>query len=288
MKQGAFAFRYTEAIPYLLLDTIGWQSTDSLHYGHEGYSRVDNGHVLFQFTLSGEGKFEQDGQTHRLLPGTGFAVNIPSAFRYYYDDSSRRPWEFIWLNAKGEDAVRMWDRILERNGPLISLRDSSPALDRFWELYRGVSEDQLTEPTELSVRLYRFMLALLMPDAGSPARAEAASLAGKAKLYMKEHVAQPLSLREIADHCGVTGEYLCRLFRKNEAISPLEYLRRRRIEKAVAMLRSTSLDVAEVGRRCGFESASYFGKTFKAYLGLSPSAFRSDKQAYPFDTIFLE
>lgn len=288
MKQGAYAFRYTEAIPYLLLDTIGWQWTASPDYGHEGYSRMDNGHVVFQFTLRGEGRIELDGQTHRLTPGKGFAVKVPSRFRYYYDDTAQQPWEFIWLNAKGEDALRMWDRIIERSGSLLSLRDSSPALERFWELYRGVSEEQLTEPTELSVRLYRFMLALLMPDAGTQTRVESASIAGKAKLFMKEHVAQPLSLREIAEHCGVTGEYLCRLFRKNEAISPLEYLRRRRIEKAVAMLRSTSLDVGEVGRRCGFESSSYFGKTFKTYMGLSPSAFRTDKQTYPFDTIFLE
>jgi AraC-like DNA-binding protein len=288
VKQGAFAFRYTEAIPHLLLDTIGWQYTDSPNYGHEGHSRLDPGHVVFQFTLSGEGRIELDGQTHRLLPGMGFAVKVPSQFHYYYDDSSKRPWEFIWLNAKGEDANRMWDRLHERKGPIISLREASPALDRFWELYRGVSEEQLTEPTELSARLYRFILALLMPDGGTHSQVQSASIAGKAKLFMKEHVAQPLSLREIAEHCGVTGEYLCRLFRKHEAISPLEYLRRRRIETAVALLRSTSLDVREVGRQCGFESASYFGKTFKSYLGLSPSEFRSNKQAYPFDTIFLE
>lgn len=288
MKQGAFAFRYTEAIPYLLLDTIGWQSTASPEYGNDGQSRSDNEHVIFQFTLSGEGRIELEGRTHRLPPGTGFAVKIPSLHRYYYDDSAEGPWEFIWLNAKGEDAVRMWDRILERKSPLLSLRDSSSALDRFWELYRAVSVDQLTEPTELSAMLYRFVLALLMPDAGSPARVESASIVGKAKRFMKEYAARPLSLREIADHCGVSGEYLCRLFRKNEAVSPLEYLRRRRIEAAVTLLRTTSLDVREVGRQCGFESPSYFGKTFKAYLGLSPSEFRTDKQAYPFDTIFLE
>lgn len=288
MKQGSYAFRYTEAVPCLWLDSIGWQSTAAPNYGHDGQARLDNGHVVFQFTLSGEGRFEAEGRTFRLTPGTGFAVKIPSPHRYYYDDSSQRPWEFIWLNACGEDAVRMWDRILGRRGPIISLREASPALDRFWELYRSVSEERLTDPTELSVKLYGFMLALLMPDTGRAPKAESASIVGKAKLFMKEQAAEPVSLRDIADHCGVSGEYLCRLFRKYEAVSPLEYLRRRRIEKAVTLLRSTSLDVREIGRQCGFDNPSYFGKTFKSFLGLPPTEFRESRQTYPFDTVFLE
>ncbi len=288
MRQGVYAFRYKEAIPYLLLDTIGWQSTQSPDYSNDGHSRTDSGHVIFQFTLSGEGRIELDGQTHRLLSGTGFVVTIPSEHRYYYDNTSGQPWEFIWLNAKGEDAVRMWERIIALHGSILSLQESSPVLDRFWELYRGVSEEQLSEPTELSVMLYRFMLALLMPDARSSARVDTASLSNKAKQYMKEQASRPLTLRQVAAHCGVTSEYLCRLFRRNEGISPLQYLRRRRIETAVTLLRTTTLEVHEIGRQCGFDSPSYFAKTFKAYLGLSPSEFRSNKQAYPFDTIFLD
>ncbi|GBG06444.1 AraC family transcriptional regulator [Paenibacillus agaridevorans] len=288
MEQGAFAFRYTEALPYLLLDSIGWQSTDSPYYGNNGHTRTDNGHVIFQYTLSGEGRLELDGQTYRLTPGKAFIVKIPSDHRYYYPVETGEPWEFIWLNAKGEDAFRMWDRIIEHGGEVIALRDRSLSLSSFWDMYKAVSEEKLSDCAELSVMLYRFMLSLFTPDAGLNTQAENSSIVEKAKHYIKENLTTPVTLEDIAAYCGVSGAYLCRLFQRNKLSSPLEYLRRRRIEAAVTMLRTTEMSAQDIGKQCGFESPSYFSKIFKAYLGFSPREYRVQRVNYPFDTIYLD
>ncbi len=289
MKQGSFAFRYTEALPYMLLDTIGWQSADSPQYRNDGQARTDRGHIIFQYTLSGEGCIELDGQTHRLPAGTAFAITIPSAHRYYYAAQSKQPWEFAWLNAKGEDARRLWERIIEREGNLLRIGANAAPMARFWDLYRAVSEERLSDSAELSAMLYRFMLSLLTPDTASTAPSPgSSSIVNRAKRYMRDNYALPLTLEEIAAHSGVSREYLCRLFRKNDLASPLEFLRRRRVEAAVTMLRATDLSAQDIGMRCGFGSPSYFSKTFRLYLGLSPSEYRAQRLDYPFDTIFLE
>ena len=288
MKQGAYGFRYTDAVPYLLLDSIGWQSTDSPYYGNDGRERSDNGHVVFQYTLRGEGRIELEGKSYCLTAGKAFIVKIPSNHRYYYAAETSEPWEFLWLNAKGEDALRMWDRIIEQEGPILSLREDSLSLSSFWDMYKSISEDQLSDCSELSVLLYRFMLALLTPEAGLSSNKEPSTIVNKAKHYIKENYALLLSLEDIATYCGVTGAYLCRVFQKNDLASPLEYLRRRRIEAAVTMLRTTDLSAQDIGRQCGFDSPSYFSKTFKAYLGFSPREYREQTINYPFDTIFLD
>ena len=288
MKQGAFGFRYTDAVPYLLLDSIGWQSTDSPYYGNDGRERSDNGHVVFQYTLRGEGHIVLDGQMHTLTAGKAFFVKIPSNHRYYYASETKSPWEFVWLNAKGEDALRMWDRINEHVGPILTLRENSLSLSSFWDMYKAVSENQLTDSFELSVLLYRFMLSLLTPDTGTNYKEDHGTLVSKAKQYMKDNYSLPIALEDIADYCGVTGAYLCRLFQRNDLASPLEYLRRRRIEAAVTLLRTTNLSAQDIGRQCGFDSPSYFSKTFKAYLGFSPREYREQRINYPFDTIFLD
>ncbi|CAM4123358.1 AraC family transcriptional regulator [Paenibacillus alkaliterrae] len=288
MNPGAFAFRYTESIPYMLLDSIGWQSTNSEKYGNDGQTRTDNGHVIFQYTLSGEGKLDLDGRTYPLRAGTAFLVKIPSSHRYYYTHEAGEPWEFIWLNAKGEDALRMWDRILDRSGHILTLQPKSLPIARFWELYRAISEDRESESSALSSLLYNFLLSMLAPDVASAPDLESHPLVRKAESFMKENYALNLSLEDIASHCGISRAYLCRLFQKQELISPLEFLRRRRIEAAVTMLRSTAVSVQEVGMLCGFDSPSYFGKVFRRYLGLSPREYRSRKMDYPFNTVFLE
>lgn len=288
MNHGAFAFRYTEPIPYMLLDSIGWQSTNSEKYGNDGLTRTDNGHVIFQYTLSGEGKLDLDGHTYPLRAGTAFLVKIPSSHRYYYTNETGEPWEFIWLNAKGEDALRMWDRILERYGHILTLQPKSLPIFRFWELYRAISEDRVSDPAALSSLLYHFLLTILAPDIAYAPDQESHPLIRKAKNFMKENYTLNLSLEDIASHCGISRAYLCRLFQKKELISPLEFLRRRRIEAAVTMLRITAVSVNEVGKLCGFDSPSYFGKVFRQYLGLSPREYRSRKMDYPFHTVFLE
>ena len=289
MKMGSYAFRYTESLPYMLLDTIGWQAADSPNYGNDGQARTDHGHIIFQYTISGEGRIDVGGRTHRLPAGTAFLVKVPSDHRYYYAAECGQPWEFAWLNAKGEDAVRIWDRIMELNGNVMDLGANAMALSCFWEMYRAVSVDMLSAPSELSILLYRFMLALLHADGVPAPHTEKNAIVSKAQHFMKEHYALPLTLEEIAAASGgVSREYLCRLFRKNDLASPLEFLRRRRVEAAVTMLRRTNISVQEIGKRCGFDNPSYFSKIFRMYLGLSPSEFREQRVDYPFETIFLE
>ncbi|MBB6673114.1 AraC family transcriptional regulator [Cohnella nanjingensis] len=286
---GSYAFRYAEPLPYMLLDSIGWQTAESPDYSNDGLARSDAGHLIFQYTLSGEGAIELAGETFPLRPGTAFLVTSPSPHRYYYAGRDGQPWEFIWLNAKGEDAVRLWNRLLERRSPLLSLASDASPIARFWSLYRTVSVDRVTDSAALSALLYEWMLSLFAP-ARSLLQPEqrAPSPIDLAKRFMRERFADDLSLADIASHSGVSRAYLCRLFQRQEKISPLEYLRRRRVEAAVTMLRRTELSAREIGRRCGFESPSYFGQVFRHYLGLSPSAYRHGSADYPFDTLFLE
>ncbi|MCC3375161.1 AraC family transcriptional regulator [Cohnella sp. REN36] len=289
LAPGSFAFRYGESLPFMLLDSIGWQSADSPAYANDGLSRTDAGHLIFQFTLNGEGAINLDGVTHQLKPGTAFLVTSPSPHRYYYAGQNGEPWEFVWLNAKGEDALRLWSRIVERTGPLLALSPASLPIERFWALYRAVSEERVSDPATLSSQLYAWMLSLFEPvrSAVRPDRTAPAPL-DKAKRYMQAHYAEDVSLEDIAAYSGVSRAYLCRLFQRKLGVSPLEYLRRRRVEAAVTMLRRTDLSAQEIGRRCGFESASYFGQVFRQYLGLSPGVYRRSSASHPFDTLFLE
>lgn len=289
MSSGSFAFRQTRNLPFMTLDSLGWTTDAAAGYGNHGMSRLDHGHVIFQYTLSGEGAIELEDQTYALPSGCGFLVKVPSEHRYYYPAGATVPWAFLWLNAAGEDALRMWDRIIRLHGPIVMLPADSEPIRQMWALYRAVAVERVTDAAALSTLLYRWMLSMLQPDkeyAGGAAPEHPAIT--RAKQYMRAHYAQPITLEDVARDAGVSRSYLCRLFQQSSKDSPLSYLQRRRIEAAVSMLRRTRDSVQVIGQRCGFDSPSYFGKVFRQYMNIAPHAFRQRAAEYPYDTVFLD
>ncbi|MDI4643597.1 helix-turn-helix transcriptional regulator [Cohnella hashimotonis] len=288
MEPSVYGFRHEEQ-SMLTVDSIGWQHIANAGYAFSGDDRPDCGHVVFQYTLSGEGWIEYEQRRVRLPKGSAFLVRIPGNHRYYYEENGA-PWEVLWLNLRGDEASRIWDLVLAQEGAVIRRDADSPLISQLWKLYRTVSEEKITDKYRLSVLAYEWMLALLQSsrDAGREVSSKSHTLLHEAKRLMKANFASPLTLDAIARELGVNKYHFCRLFQKAEHTSPLAYLRDRRVEAAIAMLRTTDLPVQEVGRRCGFDSPSYFGKVFREYMNMSPVAYRNKKLEFPYDAIYYD
>lgn len=84
-----------------------------------------------------------------------------------------------------------------------------------------------------------------------------------------------LSLDEVARWAGISGPYLSSLFTNLQGEHFVNYLNRYRVEQACEMLRTTSLSIADIGFRCGFNSSSSFIRVFKKYCSVSPGAYRT-------------
>ncbi|MEK5253283.1 AraC family transcriptional regulator [Paenibacillus sp. FSL F4-0125] len=284
----SYAFRNDDT-SILTLDSIGWQKIRSPDYSFSGDTRPDSGHVIFQYTLSGQGYIELEQHSIPLPKGSGFLVKIPSKHRYYYVEQAE-PWEILWLNIRGAEANRIWDLVIEQEGHILQRESNSPLIQGLWELLRVISEEKVTDKFLLSAEVYNWMLTLVKTsgEMRKEISANSITLIQRAKTYLKENYALPVTLDILSDYCGVNKYHLCRLFQKSEQTSPLAYLRDRRMEAAIALLRTTDLPVQEVGQRCGFESPSYFGKVFREYMSMTPKEYRMKKLEFPYDAIYYE
>lgn len=99
----------------------------------------------------------------------------------------------------------------------------------------------------------------------------------RAEEYIRANLDQPLSLAELADHCGVSGRALLLGFRKRRGISPMHFWRSLRFEAAHRELRNAdaSVGVTEIALKWGFSHLGRFSADYRKQFMETPSETRN-------------
>lgn len=92
---------------------------------------------------------------------------------------------------------------------------------------------------------------------------------------MRENLAHPLSIAEYAAGASLSDTQFRRIFRQTTGLSPNEYLRKLRMERATFLLRNTRETIESISGQVGYTEPAYFAKTFKQLVGMPPGAYRN-------------
>jgi transcriptional regulator GlxA family with amidase domain len=106
----------------------------------------------------------------------------------------------------------------------------------------------------------------------------------RARDAMDRDYAKPLDIPTLARIAYVSEAHFIRVFRDTFGETPHRYLQRRRVERAMFLLRETQLSVTEVCVEVGFASLGSFSRTFADVVGEPPSSYRdraADLRAVP-------
>lgn len=109
---------------------------------------------------------------------------------------------------------------------------------------------------------------------GGDGKTHAGSMVRQARRYLDMHYCEKLTIDEVAQHVSVSREHLIRLFSAQYGISPMRYVRRRRLDTAATLLSDTSLPISTVAEETGFGDVQQFSRTFKKATGRSPGQYR--------------
>ena len=96
----------------------------------------------------------------------------------------------------------------------------------------------------------------------------------QAQLYIQSHLNEKISLKDVADLLHLNASYFSRLFKKETGESFIEFVTRMKMEKAKELLDNSTRSVEQIAIEVGFDSKSYFFKTFKKQFGMSPKAYK--------------
>lgn len=158
---------------------------------------------------------------------------------------------------------------------------------RIWDvLYKPCSTERVIESFELIVQFIntypgvpRFMAPVCADaDKGIPPQLIKYTLphqkTAPAIHLIENQYGEKVTLCKAACQCRLNAYEFSRAFKREHGVGFREYLLRTRIERAKVLLARPELNVLDVMIAVGFNHASYFSRTFRRYVGVSPGAYR--------------
>lgn len=92
--------------------------------------------------------------------------------------------------------------------------------------------------------------------------------------FIAEHFCEKIYVEKLADMINVSPDYFTKMFKDSIGKTPIEYINGLRVNKAMRLLFTTKLSMAEIADEIGFCNPNYFHKIFKQYMDCSPLAYR--------------
>lgn len=92
---------------------------------------------------------------------------------------------------------------------------------------------------------------------------------------MERNIEEPLSLQAIAQEVSLSRRQIERLFERHLSTTPRQHYLILKLRRARQLIEMTEMSVTAIAIACGFDSASYFSKSFKDHFGILPSVLRA-------------
>lgn len=97
--------------------------------------------------------------------------------------------------------------------------------------------------------------------------------------FIDTHFCEDITLEQIAEKCGLTPNYVTKLFHECFQVKLWDYITGKRIDRAKRLLRTQQeLTVLDIALMCGFHNTANFNRAFLKFTGITPSAYRSRRE----------
>lgn len=142
----------------------------------------------------------------------------------------------------------------------------------FMEIYRVWNDGKLGFKYKCTAILYEYLSTVIIKKSTSK---EYEKLE-KSIDYIKNNLTQKLSIGKLAKMCNLCETQFRKTFKKEFGVSPVKYINKLRVNKAVIKLSSSYYSMDEISELCGFSDQKYFSKVFKSKTGKSPSEYKKE------------
>ncbi|HUB25101.1 MAG TPA: AraC family transcriptional regulator [Tepidisphaeraceae bacterium] len=246
-----------------------------------GFERVESNYAInrrrfpflsIEFVVGGHGEVRLPAGRRELCAGTIFSYGPGVAHDISTD--AKRPLAKYFATMIGPPGMRLLKRVGFRPGIAWQTSRSGDVQRLFDEL---LIHGARAEPTSRAIcdRLLELILMLSVAlRIEGVAAGEAFDTYERCCRIIDTETLRLRTLEQTAERCGISPEYLCRLFKRFEKQSPYHRLLRARMNVAAARFRSGNALVKDVASELGYADAYHFSHVFKRVFGCSPASMR--------------
>jgi AraC-like DNA-binding protein len=151
------------------------------------------------------------------------------------------------------------------------LYDNPPTLSRYMAAGSRMPLPVMMETQGiLSQLMSRFFRTAALKSGDRDARIK------KCLTFIHENTGKEIPLSQLADIACMSVGHFIRMFRHELHCTPVEYINRKKIEKAQFLLLTTGMPVRDIAMELSVDNISYFNKLFKQHTGKTPGAYRHE------------
>jgi len=92
--------------------------------------------------------------------------------------------------------------------------------------------------------------------------------------YIRRNIDRDISTLDLASFCCLSQEYFIRLFKREIGLTPMQYIHRKKMEKAQLLLATENKSIEEVAYSLAFQNTGYFNRLFKKHTGHTPGGYK--------------
>lgn len=250
--------------------------TDAGHFPHAAAHGRRRPHGAAQavviLCVDGRGLARIRDQDYPIAAGDALVIppGVPHSYRAHETD----PWTIWWLHAAGTDVGCLLESIAGADGRrVVQVRDMYAAIGLVEHAVSCLELDE-TMPSLLGAAGAAWNLLAQLAADRQLGRPESGDRIRLAQDSLRQHLATPTSVPELAKYAGMSASHFSALFKASTGIGVVEYVKRLRSARARELLITTHHTIAEIARAVGYADAFYFSRQFRAVNGVSPSEYR--------------
>lgn len=199
-------------------------------------------------------------------------------------------WELVFVRVDSSQMDLIAETLDVQADPMFRLRSASEGFEALKRIFRVLRERPVAMDAQLSACVSALVAQLfesrhLMPfgraggnSLGEPDNDEDAGAITRALDAMRQEYDRPWTSSSLARLTGFSVPQFYRRFRRAAAESPIEWLRRERINQAKRNLIETNKPIRQIAIEVGYSDALYFSRDFRKVVGVAPKQYRLREQ----------